>query len=157
MYNRKGQMNLSDRIAIETGICRGDSFKKTAKRIHRHPSTVAHEVKENRTFIKGVYPCGKDCKYVKTCRKKQLCGCDDYACAYPCRTCRGIDCRTVCDSYDSIACHKFERAPYVCNTCPYHKKSYCIKDKYIYSAKYAEAAVSRRRSESRQGFRISDK
>lgn len=156
MYNRKGQMNLSDRIAIETGICRGDSFKKIAKRIHRHPSTVAHEVKENRTFIKGVYPCGKDCKYVKTCRKKQLCGCDDYACAYPCRTCRGIDCRTVCDSYESIACHKFERAPYVCNTCPYHKKSYCIKDKYIYSAKYAEAAVSRRRSESRQGFRISD-
>ena len=52
-YNASGQMNLSDRIAIETGICIGESFKKTAKRLRRHPSTIAHEVKENRTFIKG--------------------------------------------------------------------------------------------------------
>lgn len=27
-YNASGQMNLSDRIAIETGICIGESFKK---------------------------------------------------------------------------------------------------------------------------------
>lgn len=31
-----------------------------------------------------------------------------------------------------------------------------MKDKYIYSAKHADAAVSRRRSESRKGVRISD-
>lgn len=155
-YKPSKQMDLSDRIAIETGICRGESFKRIAKRLNRHPSTIAHEVKENRTFIKGVYPCGKDCRYVRTCKEKQLCGCDEYACSYLCRTCRGVDCRTVCNRYDSIACHKFERALYVCNTCPDHKKTNCIKDKYIYSAKYADAAVCRRRSESRQGFRISD-
>ena len=50
-YNASGQMDLSDRIAIETGICIGESFKKIAKRLRRHPSTIAHEVKENRTFI----------------------------------------------------------------------------------------------------------
>ena len=27
-YNASGQMDLSDRIAIETGICIGESFKK---------------------------------------------------------------------------------------------------------------------------------
>lgn len=37
-----------------------------------------------------------------------------------------------------------------------YSKKLCNKDKYIYSAKYAEAAVSRQRYESRQGFRISD-
>lgn len=45
-YNASGQMDLSDRIAIETGICIGESFKKIAKRLRRHPSTIAHEVKE---------------------------------------------------------------------------------------------------------------
>ena len=155
-YKKFRQMDLSDRIAIETGICRGESFKRIAKRLNRHPSTIAHEVKENRTFIKGVYPSDKDCKFVRHCREKQLCGCDEYACNYLCRSCRGVDCRTACKKYVSIACHKFERAPYVCNTCPNHKKTICIKDKYIYSAKYADAAVCRRRSESRQGFRISD-
>jgi len=32
----------------------------------------------------------------------------------------------------------------------------CIKDKYIYTAKYADAAVSRSRSESRKGIRLTD-
>ena len=54
-----------------------ESFKQIAKRLNRYPSTIAHEVKENRIFIKGVYPCGKDCKYVRVCHKKKLCSCDD--------------------------------------------------------------------------------
>lgn len=155
-YRNSKQMDLSDRIAIETGICRGESFKQIAKRLNRHPSTIAHEVKENRTFIQSTYPCGKDCKFVRQCHEKNLCGCDEDACRFTCRTCRGVDCRTVCKKYVSIACHKFERAPYVCNTCPDHKKTNCIKARYIYSAKYADAAVCRRRSESRQGYRVSD-
>ena len=32
-YRNTKQMDLSDRIAIETGICRGDSFKQIAKRL----------------------------------------------------------------------------------------------------------------------------
>jgi len=155
-YRPTGQMDLADRIAIETGLCRGESFKRIARRLKRHPSTIAHEVKENRTFIKGVYPNGKDCRYVRLCRERQLCGCDSYACNHMCRTCLGYDSRQICGKYESIACHKFEKPPYVCNTCPDRNTRHCNKDKYIYSAKYAEAAVCRRRSESRQGFRISD-
>ena len=155
-YKSSRQMDLSDRIAIETGLCRGESFKRIASRLGRHPSTIANEVKENRTFIKGVYPNGKDCRYVRKCKERGLCGCDTYTCNHMCRCCLGIDCRQICPKYESIACHKFERPPYVCNTCPDKNKRNCIKDKYIYSAKYADAFVSRRRSESRQGFRISD-
>ncbi len=155
-YKNSKQMDLSDRIAIETGICRGESFKQIAKRLKRHPSTIAHEVKENRTIIHGVYPFGKDCRYARHCREKNLCECDEDACRFHCKSCREIDCRTVCKKYVSIACHKFERAPYVCNTCPDHRKTNCIRERYIYSAKYADAAVCRRRSESRQGFRITD-
>ena len=50
-YKKGGQMDLSDRIAIETGICNKDSIKKIAKLLQRHPSTIAHEIKENCTFI----------------------------------------------------------------------------------------------------------
>ena len=153
-YNASGQMDLSDRIAIETGICIGESFKKIAKRLRRHPSTIAHEVKENRTFIKGNYPNGKDCRMARQCTVRNLCGCDEEACNTKCKLCRGVDCTKVCDRYVSVACHKFDSPPYVCNNCK--DKKLCNKDKYIYSAKFADAAVTRRRSESRQGVRLAD-
>uniref|UniRef100_UPI003FEF561E helix-turn-helix domain-containing protein n=1 Tax=[Lactobacillus] rogosae TaxID=706562 RepID=UPI003FEF561E len=59
-YKKEGQMALSDRIAIETGISNKDSFKKIGKLLHRHPSTIVHEIKENRTFIAGNYFLKKD-------------------------------------------------------------------------------------------------
>jgi len=153
-YRRKGQMDLTDRLAIETGLCRGESFKKIAQTIMRHPSTVAHEVLENRTHIKATYYYGKDCKYAYGCGQTGLCGAAGYACHTRCKTCRGIDCTTVCEKYISVACHKPDRPPYVCNTC--RDRRYCHKDKYIYTAQYADAAVSRRRSESRQGIRLTE-
>ena len=31
-FRRRGQMDLTDRLTIETGLCRGESFKKIAGR-----------------------------------------------------------------------------------------------------------------------------
>mgnify|MGYP002520640432 FL=1 len=151
-YKKEGQMDLSDRIAIETGISNKDSFKKIGKLLHRHPSTIAHELKENRTFIPGNYFLRKDCRFVRQHVQHHVCG--DESCEENCCRCRSVDCQKYCDKYVSRACHKFEKPPYVCNNCS--EKKLCSKDKYIYSAKYADAAVTRRRSESRQGIRISD-
>ena len=151
-YRKPGQMDLSDRIAIETGICSGESFKKIAKRIDRHPSTIAHEVKENRTYIQGNFFCGNDCRFARQCREKHICKneeCDVY-----CVRCKETSCHIYCERYISMACHKHEKVPYVCNCCP--SKKLCNKGKYIYSAKYADAAVERRRSESRQGIRVKE-
>ena len=153
-FSYKGQLDLTDRITIETGLCKGESFKKIAKRIGRHPSTVSHEVLENRTYIRNTYFAGKDCRFVRNCRKKGMCGADEYACHFFCKHCIGVDCTKICDKYQSVACRKPERPPYVCNTCK--ERKLCIKDKYIYSAQYADAASSRRRSESRQGIRLTD-
>ena len=148
-YKRSGQMDLTDRVAIETGLCRGESFKKIAKRIGRHPTTVSHEVFENRTYIKGTFFARKDCRYAKQCVVKNLCDSSEGACNY-----KGYDCTKICNRYESVACHKPDKPPYVCNMCKNRKL--CIKDKYVYSAPYADAAVSRRRSESRQGIRLTD-
>jgi IS30 family transposase len=151
-YKRSGQMDLTDRVAIETGLCRGETFKRIAKRIGRHPSTVAHEVLENRTYIKGTYYAGKDCKWVRQCIETGVCGAPKDGCGRKCKHCRGYDCRTLCSRYVSVACNKPDKPPYVCNTCKDRKL--CIKDKYVYSAPYADAAVCRRRSESRQGIQL---
>ena len=151
-YQKEGQMDLSDRIAIETGISNKDSFKKIGKLLHRHPSTIAHEIKENRTFIPGNYFLRKDCRFVRQHVQHHVCG--DESCEENCCRCRSVDCQKYCEKYVSRACHKFEKPPYVCNNCS--EKKLCSKDKYIYSAKYADAAVTRRRSECRQGIRISD-
>lgn len=151
-YQKEGQMDLSDRIAIETGISNKDSFKKIGKLLHRLPSTIAHEIKENRTFIPGNYFLRKDCRFVRQHVQRHVCG--DESCEENCCRCRSVDCQKYCEKYVSRACHKFKKPPYVCNNCS--EKMLCSKDKYIYSAKYADAAVTRRRSECRQGIRISD-
>ena len=59
-YKCYGQMDLTDRLAIETGLCRGDSFKRIARTIGRHPSTIAHEVLENRTYIMATFHAMRD-------------------------------------------------------------------------------------------------
>lgn len=153
-YKRNGQIDLTDRVAIETGLCRGESFRKIAERIGRHPSTVAHEVLENRTHIQSTYYAGKDCKKVRLCKQEGICGADESSCHRYCKYCKGFDCRKVCERYVSVACHAPEKPPYVCNTCKNRKL--CIKDKYVYTAPYADAAASRRRSESRKGIRLTE-
>lgn len=76
-YKKQPQMTLSDRLAIEVGIERKESFKPIAERLNRHPSTIAHEVKENRTFIQGNYPGGNDCKFARQCTVQHICGLDE--------------------------------------------------------------------------------
>ena len=153
-YKEKGQMDVNDRFLIEVGLAKGDSFKTIAKELGRHPSTIAHEIYENRTYIPAQYVGGKDCSKARNCTRKQLCGCDSSACHRQCKYCRGVDCRTICNHYVSIACHQPDNPPYVCNRC--RERRLCIKNKYIYVAKHAQAAVDRRRSDSRQGVHLSD-
>jgi len=145
-------LTLTDRVAIEVGIARKESFQKIAEKIHKHPHTVSREIIANRTHLPAEYPCGNDCKIYASCHRKQLCGADEDGCNLDCKKCRGFNCHAVCDKYESAECHECEKPPYVCNTCSYRTK--CKKNRFYYNARYADAAVIRRRSESRQGVRL---
>lgn len=149
-----GQMNLTDRTAIEVGLAKNESFKKIGKIIGRHPVTVAREIKENRTKLQPGFPYGNDCKFFNVCHKRQMCGADPDACNTDCKRCKGYNCRLNCDRYESAECRITEKPPYVCNTCDYRRQ--CKKTKYYYNARYADAAVKRRRSDSRSGPQATD-
>lgn len=149
--NRTKKMDLTDRAAIELGLCRGEKLVEIANKIGRYTQSVAREVKANRTFVPGVYSWGNDCKYVSGCNKTSLCG--DVHCPMYCYTC-SKNCHQFCELYVSTSCHKPQKPPYVCNSCPSRKT--CSKDRYFYSAKYAQSLSFRRNSEAHTGIHLSD-
>ena len=148
-----GQMTLTDRVAIEVGIAKGDSFAKIGKTIRRHPATISREIKENRTLITGTYPYGNDCKFFASCHRKQLCGESICTSIQECKRCKMHNCHDECYKYESAECYKTQSPPYVCNACYY--RNMCKKTRYYYNARHAEAVVTRRRSASRMGARLS--
>ena len=49
------QLTLSDRVAIEAGLCTGKTLKKIAEDIGRNPTTISREIKTNRSYIHGSF------------------------------------------------------------------------------------------------------
>ncbi len=147
------RLDLTDRIAIEYGLSSGKTFKEIALKLGKSPSTVSREVKNNREFIRGSFFLGNDCRYSRTCKKKHVCG--DAFCGTYCIRCRSYDCRDSCTSYKPYKCEKINYPPYVCNHCSYRRD--CFKNRYIYSAKFAQAQSDERLSLSRKGVRIDEK
>ena len=144
------RLDLTDRVAIEFGLSSGKTFKQIAKELHKSPSTISREVKANREHIRGSFFLNNDCRYARTCRKKNVCG-DPY-CNTCCVRCPKYDCRDGCLSYKPYQCTKIHYPPYVCNHCSSRRD--CFKNRYMYSAKLAQAKADERRSDSRKGRRI---
>ncbi|SHO54033.1 helix-turn-helix domain-containing protein, partial [Anaerocolumna xylanovorans] len=48
-YNQK-HLTMTERIWIEKGLNDGETFASIARRIEKHPTTIAKEVKRNRYF-----------------------------------------------------------------------------------------------------------
>lgn len=143
------RIDFSERVAIETGLLQGKSIEQIAKALNRHPSSITNEIKANRTFIRGAFINGRDCRFSTQCVKHGLCELD---CSSKCLLCRIQDCRMICERYEPFRCTKIEKTPFVCGSCSGVKK--CSKNRYVYSARFADASAIRRRSDSRKGIRI---
>lgn len=152
-YFENRYMDLSDRLEIEIGISMHKSFKEIARQLHRHPSTISREIRENRYFLPGEFVYGNDCRMARKCRSRHhLCG--DDSCSRVCIACQKWNCHDHCDKYVPRHCVKPDRPPYVCNTCT--EKRYCSQNRFIYSARRAQKYSDERRSESRRGIRTSE-
>lgn len=146
------QLDLTERIAIEAGLCAGNSFKQIAARIHRDPTTVASEVQRNWERIPGHFFLNNDCRYARYCKKTGVC--TNPHCTTLCVRCRSYDCRDGCKNDRPYSCSRLDLPPYVCNSCGERRK--CFKERYMYSAKLAQSMADERRSDSRKGMHLTE-
>ena len=146
------QMDLTDRIVIETGLYANRTFKEIARDLGRHPATIAREIKTNRTFIPGDFPFGNDCRYARKCGAKNICDRNTEDCNFNCIYCKYVKCYTICHRYQPKGCARLKQPPYVCNCCANRRS--CDHNRYMYSAKQADKLSRKRRSETRSGLRV---
>lgn len=132
-------LTTTQRIKIEKGLLDGESFASIARKISKHPSTVAKEVKKYRYFPDRENTLKKlPCILKKSCQMRFLC--DKKNCVKLCKTCydpsREANCREICPDYTATVCSKIKKAPYVCNGCPKFKR--CNLQHALYSAQQAD-------------------
>ncbi len=144
-------LTLSQRIEIEKGLLTGDSFTAISKNIEKDPSTISKEirrhskVKERKNHGFAPIPCSNR----KGCKIKYLC---EDSCEMLCTKCKKKDmkCIYVCPNYIPRICVKLSKPPYVCNGCA--KRTNCLLEMKIYSAKYADDCYRERLVSSREGI-----
>jgi IS30 family transposase len=139
-YDQK-HLTTSQRIHIEKGLNDDLPFAAIARKLDKHPTTIAKEVKKYRTF----QPHEADpknplrCALFKECTMRFLC--ENKGCVKMCKTCYDTKllvskCSYLCPEYNEPQCPFIQKAPYVCNSCPKIKR--CNKQKAFYIAQNAD-------------------
>jgi IS30 family transposase len=162
MSKRKSKPNgkhltEDDRGFIAEALQGGSTFKAIAAQLGKDPTTVAKEVKTNRTFkMAGTFVDNTPnlCAHRKSCGEAYICPPDRRGrhCAYGCRKCDL--CNELCGKFEKEECPKLARAPFVCNGCG--KKTSCRLEKFYYRAVTAQRMYVRRLSTSRMGINIGE-
>lgn len=153
-YDHK-HLSTSQRIHIEKGLNDGLSFAAIARKLDKHPSTIAKEVKKYRTL----QPREKDpkkparCALFKECTLRFLC--DKKDCVKMCKSCYDVKlqvskCSYLCSEYREPQCASISKAPLVCNHCA--RQRTCNKEKAYYIAQNADQSSQELLVSCRQGI-----
>ena len=154
IYDQK-HLTTSQRIHIEKGLNDVLSFAAIARKLEKHPSTIAKEVKKYRTFQK--HEVNKShplrCARFKECSLRFLC--DKPNCVKVCKYCYNTSlrtpvCTTLCPEYLEPQCPSISKAPFVCNNCA--KSRTCNKNKAFYIAQNADKSSQELLVSCRQGI-----
>ena len=146
---------LDDRSALQAGLDQKKSFRAIAKELHKDPSTLAKEVKLNRTAYGRCFytnSFGNLCKYARLCKKTNLCHNRAKCKASLCYRCRIHDRRRICPDFvkfDHI-CPATEKAPFVRNSCSRFNRCDCFRFKYKATA--AQSSYEDRLRDTRTGI-----
>ncbi|NTU88557.1 MAG: IS30 family transposase [Actinobacteria bacterium] len=153
MPTGKGKhLDRDDRESIQDGIKEGLSFREVARRLDVSPSTISHEVKENRTFRKSKIAgtmSSTRCANYRECELSDLC----HTCksqGHSCKRCKTRYCFDLCSDFEQYRCHKLEKAPFVCDVCK--TRARCSFDHALYRASSAQSLYEQRLRESRTGI-----
>ena len=153
-YDHK-HLSTSQRIHIEKGLNDGLPFAAIARKLDKHPSTIAKEVKKYRTL----QPREKDpmkparCALFKECTLHFLC--DKKDCVKMCKSCYDVKllvskCSYLCSEYREPQCASISKAPFVCNHCA--RQRTCNKEKAYYIAQNADQSSQELLVSCRQGI-----
>lgn len=153
-YDHK-HLSTSQRIHIEKGLNDGLSFAAIARKLDKHPSTIAKEVKKYRTL----QPREKDpkkparCALFKECTLRFLC--DKKDCVKMCKSCYDVKllvskCSYLCSEYREPQCASISKAPFVCNHCA--RQRTCNKEKAYYIVQNADQSSQVLLVSCRQGI-----
>ena len=90
MSEKNKRIDLNDRETIAIDIVRKQPLKKIAGLLGCHVTSISNEIRKHRIFVSGNYYVGNDCRYVKGCDKRNICGDEDcpmfcYACHKDCQ------------------------------------------------------------------------
>ena len=144
-------LNLSDRMRIESGLARGETFKSIASEIGKDPSTVSKEVRRFLDWHDGRVAAepGNNCRHYSTCTFDLMCIED---CSGYCKDCYRHACNHLCNRFEPLDCQHLKCAPYVCNGCSL--QSDCILTKYFYVAEEAQERYEKLLVDSRSGINM---
>ena len=148
-------LSLDDRSTLQAGLDQKKSFRAIAKELHKDPSTLAKEVKLNRTgYGRCSYTSSLEglCKYTRLCKKTNLCHSRTKCKASLCCRCRIHDCRRICPDFVKFdyICPATEKAPFVCNICSRFNRCDCFRFKYKATA--AQSCYEDRLRDTRTGI-----
>lgn len=153
-YDQK-HLSTSQRIHIEKGLNDGLSFAAIARKLNKHPSTIAKEVKKYRTFQPRENDPKKPlrCAFFKDCTLRFLC--DEKGCVKMCKSCYDVKlqvskCSYLCPEYREPQCESVSKAPYVCNHCVRQRTR--NKNKAYYIAQNADKSYHDLLVSCRQGI-----
>lgn len=145
-------LTLSDRVYIEQALLQECSFTNIAKVLHKDPSTISKEIRNNRCFLHGEQSARRCrcCMNRSHCKEKNVCG--NVHCHYACHLCGKVDPTEYCMYFLPWSCNKTTKPPYVCNSCKLINT--CILEGYRYSASKAQAKYEKRLVDSRSGINM---
>jgi IS30 family transposase len=146
-----------DRALIAEALQSKTTLKDIGKILSKDPTTIAKEIKANRTFKQAVV-LGDNrpnlCVSKRGCQESYVCNPEYWGrhCYYGCRKCPF--CNEECKKFEKEECLTLKKAPYVCNGCG--RKKVCRLEKYYYRAVTAQRKYEQRLSISRMGINIGE-
>ena len=146
-----------DRAFIAEALQMNMTFKEIAGKLSKDPTTIAKEVKTNRSFkhASSFVDNGLNlCLHRKNCKEAYICAPENRErhCVFGCHLCNY--CNELCKKFEKEECPRLQKAPFVCNGCS--KKRACRLEKYYYKAVTAQRKYEQRLHTSRMGILIGE-
>lgn len=150
------QINLDERITIQTFLEKRVNLKDISNEINKSPSSVTREIRRH-IWIKPrdqYHRSKNDCANRRSCTKKFICTPE---CRYHggrCNSCGNCNSTIKCKDYVKEICPTLTKYPHVCNGCL--KKSSCSLEQKYYKANIADKEYRQKLVKTREGFNITE-